>query len=107
MKLIFLNIWEDSTVKTEAQHFLRGQANDTDVFCFQEATAEMRELMRRALPGYREITAEKHLSEDHFDQATYLRSAIRVTAAAKIFEDRNVVGLGIYPRICNLSNTTS
>jgi len=99
MKIIYLNAW-GAKVYTPISEFTKKHAQDTDVFCFQEAYGSMPVLCDELLTGYRKITAHKYVSEpDDFYQAMYVRNDIDVVCSGEILEDQDNVGLGIYVQI--------
>ena len=104
MKMIFLNTW-NGRIRQGITAFIRQQALDTDVFCFQEVDKEMRTFCRELLPDYRMIRGYKKTAEDdNFAQATYLRNDLQLLSSQLVLEKHARTGLGIYTQI-NARNT--
>jgi endonuclease/exonuclease/phosphatase family metal-dependent hydrolase len=74
MKIIFLNAWHGQRRDALAA-FLSVEKEDTDLFCFQEATGAVRGLARERLPAYDFAAGEKPIAErGAFAQAAFLRA---------------------------------
>jgi len=114
MKVIFLNTW-NGKIREGISAFIKRQAPDTDVFCFQEVYEEMRTLSGEMLPNYRMISGYKKVAEDDdFSQATYVRSDLELLSSEFVLENQPGAGLAIYTQIktqntaihlCNLHGT--
>ena len=105
MKVIFLNTL-NGKIREGIAAFIKQQAPDTDVFCFQEVYEEMRTLLGELLPNYRMIKGYKKVAEDDdFPQATYVRSELELPASELVLENQPGTGLAIYTQI-NAQNTT-
>lgn len=99
MKIVFLNTW-NGKIREEISEFIKKQSLDTDIFCFQEAYDQMRELAKQIIPDYNEQIAYKFVVEDDdFPQATYTRKNIEVLSSGTILEDQKGTGLGIFHEI--------
>lgn len=111
LKIVFLNAWS-GRLEEPFSAFLKQQAVDTDVFCFQEADGKVAELCQVALKGFQTISAYKRIgeTEDEFPQATYVRPDLQILASRLLLSDQVDTGLGIdvevplgqgTARICN------
>ncbi|MGC9598995.1 MAG: endonuclease/exonuclease/phosphatase family protein [Minisyncoccia bacterium] len=99
MKLISLNTWDGATGDVFAG-FVKEQARDTDIFCFQEVRENARTLCRTAIPDYKEIAAYKRTAEGKdASQTTYLNKRMRLLSSEVIFEERDDPGLGMYVEV--------
>ncbi len=99
LKIVFLNTW-NGKIREEFSDFIKKQSIDTDIFCFQEAYDEMRQLAIDILPDYNELAAYKFVIEDDdFPQATYIRKNIEVISSGTILENQKNTGLGIFHEI--------
>lgn len=99
MKIIFLNTW-NGRVQPALTKFLEEQAKDTDIFCFEEAYDEMKQLARETFPGYAEFEKYKYVTDDdNFPQATYIRKEILLLSSGAVLEYEENVGLGLYVEI--------
>ena len=105
MKVVFLNTC-NGNIREGIAAFIKQQAPDTDVFCFQEVYNEMRTLSGELLPNYRMIGGYKKVAEDDdFPQATYVRNDLELLSSELVLENQPGAGLAIYTRI-NTQNTT-
>ena len=105
MKLVFLNTC-NGNIREGIAAFIKQQAPDTDVFCFQEVYKEMRTLSGELLPNYRMISGYKKVAEDDdFFQATYVRNDLELLSSGLVLENQPGAGLAIYTQI-NMQNTT-
>jgi endonuclease/exonuclease/phosphatase family metal-dependent hydrolase len=104
MKILFLNAWGGKIREPLAQ-FLEAQSRNTDIFCFQEAYDEMKQLARKVLPGYAEIERYKYVTDDdNFPQTTYIKNTIPLLASGTIMEQEAGLGLGLYARVRSSDN---
>jgi hypothetical protein len=94
MKIVFLNTW-NGKIKEEICEFIKTQAKDADVFCFQEVYDDMRILAKDILPEYEEFYAYKKIDSDDFPQATYVNKKIKVIDNETILGEQMGCGLGI------------
>jgi endonuclease/exonuclease/phosphatase family metal-dependent hydrolase len=95
MKLIFLNAWYGQ-VGVAMEQFLKHHAPRTDVFCFQEADARMRELAAAPLREFQPVAASKYLTDQSaFCQATYVKNAATMLHSESLLESGNDVGLAL------------
>lgn len=95
MKIIFLNVWHGQVREALAQ-FVRAHAHDTDVFCFQEASQEVRSLCQELLPGFEERSDRKQESGDEFyEQSTYVRPGIVVLSSETLLQEEEESGLAL------------
>jgi len=114
MKVIFLNTC-NGEIREAIAAFIKQQAPDTDVFCFQEVYERMRTVCRELLPNYRMISGYKKVAQENdFLQATYLRNDLQLLSSELVLENHLGTGLGIYTQIntgdstvhlCNLHGT--
>jgi endonuclease/exonuclease/phosphatase (EEP) superfamily protein YafD len=98
MKIVFLNTW-NAKIRELLAEFIREQARDTDVFCFQEVRAEARALFADILSGHPLAgAASKYISpNDDMDQATYVRQGMIAGESRALFEREPFhCGLGLY-----------
>lgn len=80
--------------------FLEGEAPGTDVFCFQEADAKMRELAAAPLSDFQGVTAHKDISDDDaFYQATYVRKSAAILRSATLLDSGNDVGFALSAQV--------
>ncbi len=98
MKIVFLNTW-NGEIKDGITEFIRNQALDTDIFCFQEVYPEMRQLARSILSDYEEFYAYKEISGDDFTQATYVNKKIKVIETGEVLDAQTDCGLGVNIKI--------
>lgn len=99
MKIIFLNTW-NGKIRDKISDFIKDQAKDADIFCFQEAYDCMRDLTRELLPDYDEQAAYKFVIEDDdFPQATYTRKNMSIISSGSILKDQKGTGLGIFQEL--------
>ena len=81
----------------EFADYIRQQAIDTDVFCFQEAYDKMKLICAEVFSNYEMISAFKSVTEnDEFPQATYVRKGIKIVSTEVIMQDEPGTGLAIY-----------
>jgi endonuclease/exonuclease/phosphatase family metal-dependent hydrolase len=99
MKIIFLNVWGGKR-KTELAEYIRDEAQDTDVFCFQEATAKMKHDNRDVFSGWKEVSDYKFISEnDDMSQTIYIKEGVEVLSSGVLLASDMETGLGIYVEI--------
>jgi len=99
VKIIFLNAW-NGRVRPAITDFLKQQAKDTDVFCFQEAFADMKQLCTKVLANYQEYSAYKFVTKaDDFAQLTYVRRGVTVASTGVVLEHTPDCGLGLYVEV--------
>jgi len=89
MKIIFLNVW-NAKMEKEISAFLKEQAADTDLFCFQEVGGRARKLFEKILPDHRLAAAARKLADlrDGFAQATYAAKSLETGDPEVIFGQR-------------------
>ena len=105
MKVIFLNTC-NGKIRDGIAAFIKQQAPDTDVFCFQEVYEEMRILSGELLPDYRLISGYKKVAEDNdFPQATYVRSDLDLPSSGIVLENQPGAGLVICTQISTQNST--
>jgi len=96
MKIIFLNVW-NGKVQEGITEFIKEQSRDTDIFCFQEAYDEFKELFKDVFPNHKEFSAYKFvIKDDDFPQATYASKNINIISSEILFDGQIDCGLGIY-----------
>lgn len=99
MKIVFLNVWSGKTRELLVDYITR-QARDTDIFCFQEATDEMKHLTQDALSNYRELSDFKYFSDkDNFPQSTFIKKDIEVLSSGTLMADQLDCGLAVYVEV--------
>lgn len=115
VKIIYLNAWGE-LMRDELVDYVKDQARDTDIFCFQEATDEMKQRCKGALHGYKEISDYKFVSEkDYFPQSIFIKNDIEVLSSGTLLDkDDRSYGLAIYAEVkigdcslyvCNIHGT--
>lgn len=76
------------------------EAKDTHVFCFQEASGEVRELCRRVLGGFKVAYTDKFVTRDDvFLQAIYVRSDVKILDSGTVAEHELDCGIGQYAQV--------
>lgn len=96
MKIVFLNVWGED-MRDELVPYLAEQAQDTDIFCLQEANEEMRARCVGVLTGYDEFSDYKYIAkDDSFPQSIYIKKSINVISSGTLFADDLTVGLATY-----------
>ncbi|MEO6110025.1 MAG: endonuclease/exonuclease/phosphatase family protein [Candidatus Saccharimonadales bacterium] len=99
MKIVFLNVWGDS-MQEGLLPYLEEQARDTDIFCFQEATDEMKHHCADVLSGYKEVCDYKYLSDkDNFPQSMFIKKDIDVLTSGTLMASEMDRGLAIYAKV--------
>jgi endonuclease/exonuclease/phosphatase family metal-dependent hydrolase len=99
MRIVFLNTWHGK-VEEALTSYLQQKAPTTDIFCFQEADADMQRLCTQVLPEYNVYADRKFITDtDDFSQTTYVRKDIVVTSSGSILKDHPRTGLGLYVEI--------
>lgn len=99
MKIIFLNTW-NGKVQNAIKDFIEEHKQDTDIFCFQEVYAEMKQLAQQTLTDYAEVEGYKRVDDDdEFPQATYIKNSIPLLSSGTILEKEENTGLGLYVQI--------
>lgn len=99
MKIIFLNIW-GGEVKEALSEFLLSHAGDTDIFCFQEAYTQTRQMTDQLLRGYIPVVAEKRMPDgDVFAQATYIKEGLSHSSHQVLLPSDPDKGLVVYTEI--------
>lgn len=97
MKLVYLNVWGDH-MRDELVDFLVDQTQDTDIFCFQEATDSMKRRCQDILSNYVEIKDDKYISEhDLFLQSIFVKKTIDVVSSGTLLDkSKTDYGLALY-----------
>lgn len=99
MKIVYLNVW-GSEMTDNLVSYLEEQASDTDIFCFQEATGEMRRQSAHVFTGYDEISDYKYLAaDDDFSQSILIKKGIELVSSGTILAEDRGVGLAVYVEI--------
>jgi endonuclease/exonuclease/phosphatase family metal-dependent hydrolase len=99
MKIIFLNVW-GGTREPELTNFIKEETKDTDIFCFQEATKEMRQQCHTVLQGYKEISDYKFINEDDsFSQSIFIKENLELLSSGTLLSQEKDTGLAIYVEI--------
>lgn len=77
--------------------FIKKNVNDTDIFCFQEASDDMDLLCKDILAGYDKISSYKFVTKDDvFSQVIYIRKGVNVLASGTLLSRDKNIGLGVY-----------
>lgn len=96
MKIVYLNVWGDE-LQDKLFDYIEGQVRDTDIFCFQEATGEMKRRCAGILSNYTEYSDQKYISEDdYFNITTFVRSDIQVQSSGTLMAKNMDRGLATY-----------
>ncbi len=99
MKIIFLNAWYGKMGDALAA-FLKEQAVDTDIFCFQEISEPCEVLVDGVLLNYQKTIGTKTVTaDDDFSLAMYIRPGITISESGTILREEPNVGLGLYMSI--------
>ncbi len=99
MKFVFLNVWGEE-MRDELVPYIENQAIDTDVFCFQEATDNMKLSCANALADYQEISGYKYISDvDRFPVSIFVKSGIEIITSGTLFADDMTVGIALYAEL--------
>lgn len=99
MKLIFLNVWGEE-MRDNLVDFIKDQTRDTDIFCFQEATEEVKQRCRGTLVGYKEISDDKFVSDNNnFNQAMFIKSDIEIISRGVLLDQDMDCGLVQYAEV--------
>ena len=100
LKIIYNNAW-NGRMRAPWTEFIKAQAADTDIFCFQEMYDDnFRAYCRQLLPDFREYTDTKFLAENNrFHQAIYVRPGVVVQHSASLLSDQTDCGLALYLQI--------
>ncbi|KKW46169.1 MAG: hypothetical protein UY97_C0009G0026 [Parcubacteria group bacterium GW2011_GWB1_57_6] len=89
-------------MKKELRGFFELHAPDTDLFCLQEASEHMRNLVREYLRDFNETTypVRYRSAIERFDMATYVRKTVPVRHSELAFHDgERMSGMGICTEI--------
>lgn len=99
MKIIFLNVW-GGTRESELTNFIKEETKDTDIFCFQEATEEMRQRCHAALQGYKELSDYKFINEnDSFSQSIFIKENLELLSSGTLLSQEKESGSAIYAEV--------
>lgn len=99
MKIVYLNVWGDE-MRDNLIEYLEEQAQNTDVFCFQEATGMMKRRCASALSDYKEFSSYKYVSEDeYFCQSIFVKKSIDVASSGTLMPVDADCGLSNYIEI--------
>lgn len=99
MKIVFLNVW-GSQMQDGLVEYLKELVCDTDVFCFQEATKEMRNRCIDVLSDYIEISDYKFISDnDDFSQSTFINKNIELLSYETLLVKNRECGLALYTKV--------
>lgn len=99
MKIVFLNVWGED-MRDALVPYLAEPARDTDIFCFQEATDEMRARCASVLTGYDEFSDYKYLSTDFsFPQSIFVKKSIEIVSSGTLFSHDQTVGHATYVEV--------
>lgn len=99
MKLIFLNAFYSGKA-FELNQFIKQHANNTDIFCFQEAREKFTQLNIQDLHNHQLISAIKWLdSRSKYHIQTYVHQDYQILTTQIIEPSDITVGLGVYNQI--------
>lgn len=96
MRIIYLNAWH-AIVKEPLREFIKQEAGSADIYCFQEATQEVKELCQVELNDYVEVSSSKSTSEkDNFYQSIFFKKDISLISSGTLMTDDIDTGLAVY-----------
>lgn len=99
MKLIFLNAWGEN-MRDSLVDFIKDQTQDTDIFCLQEATDEMKHRCQDLFVNYKEISDYKFISDNNnFPQTMFIRNDIKIVSSGTLFQGDMDCGLAVYAQV--------
>lgn len=100
MKIVYLNVWGDH-MRDELVDFLVDQTQDTDIFCFQEATDTMQQRCRDTLSDYTEVKDYKYISEkDVFSQSIFVKNTMDIISSGSLLDKSKIdYGLALYVEV--------
>jgi endonuclease/exonuclease/phosphatase (EEP) superfamily protein YafD len=99
MKIVFLNVW-NFKVRDKVKEFIKGQSNDTQVFCLQEALREKRWLLRYILPKYTLVSDCKYVDDiGRFSLATYVKKDIKILAHKSLLNNFSKTGSALHLQV--------
>ncbi|MDP4010130.1 MAG: hypothetical protein Q8P53_04095 [Candidatus Shapirobacteria bacterium] len=101
MRLVFLNTWYGK-INQPLVKFIEKESQNTDVFCFQEASEKVRWFLKNNLSNYTLITDYKYIdNDDDFPQSTYIKNTLKINTNSTILSDEPNSGLCVYTQIQN------
>ena len=99
MKIVFLNVWGDH-VQDSLVPYLEEHAKDTDIFCFQEATDNMKLRCKAAFTDFIESSDYKYISDnEYFPMSIYTNKNMQVLSSGTLMADGMDRGLAMYVEI--------
>lgn len=107
MKIIFLNTWGGERRKPLLD-FIFQQSSDTNIFCFQELSANIKTQTDKVLENFHPYTSEKILNaHDAFYQTIYVRKDISVISHGTLLGNDLDCGLAVYVEITGDEQNTT
>jgi len=95
VKILFLNTW-NAELKQPLRDFLASHL-DTDIFCLQEAEADMQSIADKLLPNYTKLYSEKYLADqEYFNQVMYVKNSIVIESEGELLRAGQKQGLANY-----------
>ena len=95
MKIVFLNTW-NAKLAQPITDFIAAHSG-ADIFCLQEAEADMQRIADKLLPNYTKLYSQKYLADkEFFNQATYVKNDIAIESSGELLQDVPKQGLGTY-----------
>jgi endonuclease/exonuclease/phosphatase (EEP) superfamily protein YafD len=99
MKIIFLNCLHGK-LQAAIHQFIKEQAADTDVFCFQEAGELIEPLGRDILTSFRWVSAVKPITEEKsYSLVTFVRDNRPILSSETILKDDPGIGVALSTQI--------
>ena len=95
MKILFLNTLNGLLTKPITDFIAAHK--DTDIFCLQEAEAEMQTIADKLLPNYTKLYSEKYLADkEYFNQVIYVKNGIEIESSGVLLQGVQKQGLATY-----------
>lgn len=101
MKIIYLNAWNGELGKN-LNEFILQQSKDTDIFCFQEFSEDLKNTTDTILSDYTSFSAYKDLLHDGvsmFEQTMYIKRGLNVASDGTLLENQIDGGLALYVQL--------
>jgi endonuclease/exonuclease/phosphatase family metal-dependent hydrolase len=101
MKIIYLNAW-NGELRTALVDFISQQSKDTDIFCFQEFSEDIKAVSDKILSNYTSFSIYKDLLHDGvsvFEQTIYVRKNLNVISHGTLLDDQLDGGLAVYVKL--------